>query len=172
MEEEYLDLFEKEKMGTTVWSPLASGLLTGKYIDGMPNNTRTSLKNYKFIKDSFESKNYLERHDKTKKLLKIANKNGLTVNVSCETEYQAIQSVDNGLPTALVVKSTEERKSYKLKDIHGNVKATVLICPQQIKDDVSCSNCMLCYERPKNIVIGFKAHNATKKVNKILENIK
>ena len=42
------------------------------------------------------------------KLLKIANKNGLTVNVSCETEYQALQSVDNGLPTALVVKSTED----------------------------------------------------------------
>ena len=31
---------------------------------------------------------------------------------------------------------------------------------------------MLCHDRPKNIVIGFKAHNATQKVNKILENIK
>ena len=73
-------------------------------------------------------------------LLKIANKNGLTVNLSCEREYQAIQSVENGLPTVLVVKSTETRKSYKLKDIHGNVKATVLICPQQIKDNVKAAN--------------------------------
>ena len=105
-------------------------------------------------------------------LIKQAYKKGLTINVSCETEHQAIQSLDNGLLTALVVKSTEDRKSYKLKDIHGNTKATVLICPQQIKDDVTCSNCMLCYDRPKNIVIGFKAHNATQKVNKILENIK
>ena len=106
-------------------------------------------------------------------LIKQANKKGLSINVSCETEYQAIQSVDNGLLTALVVKSTEDRKSYKLKDIHGNTKATVLICPQQTnKDNITCSNCMLCHDRPKNIVIGFKAHNATQKVNKILENIK
>ena len=68
LEVEYLSLFEKEKMGTTIWSPLASGLLTGKYIDSNPENTRTSLDNYKFIKDSFESKHFLEKHDKVKKL--------------------------------------------------------------------------------------------------------
>ena len=68
LEVEYLSLFEKEKMGTTIWSPLASGLLTGKYIDSKPENTRTSLDNYKFIKDSFESKHFLEKHDKVKKL--------------------------------------------------------------------------------------------------------
>jgi voltage-dependent potassium channel beta subunit len=68
LEVEYLSLFEKEKMGTTIWSPLASGLLTGKYIDSNPENTRTSLDNYKFIKDNFESKHFLEKHDKVKKL--------------------------------------------------------------------------------------------------------
>jgi|TARA_B110000483_G_scaffold29973_1_gene36399 voltage-dependent potassium channel beta subunit len=68
LEDEYLSLFEKEKMGTTIWSPLASGLLTGKYIDSNPENTRTSLDNYKFIKDNFESKHFLEKHDKVKKL--------------------------------------------------------------------------------------------------------
>ena len=35
METEYSELFKNEKMGTTIWSPLASGLLTGKYINGM-----------------------------------------------------------------------------------------------------------------------------------------
>ena len=68
LEDEYLSLFEKEKMGTTIWSPLASGLLTGKYIDSNPENTRTSLDNYKFIKDNFESKHFLEKHDRVKKL--------------------------------------------------------------------------------------------------------
>jgi Predicted oxidoreductases (related to aryl-alcohol dehydrogenases) len=43
MEKDYLPLFENEGLGTTIWSPLSSGLLTGKYIDGMPSGTRTSL---------------------------------------------------------------------------------------------------------------------------------
>jgi len=68
IEKEYIELFETEKMGTTIWSPLASGLLTGKYIKGAPSNTRTSLKSYKFIKDSFESEEYKVRHQKVYEL--------------------------------------------------------------------------------------------------------
>ena len=74
METEYSELFKNEKMGTTIWSPLASGLLTGKYINGMPVNTRTSLKNYKFIKNSFESEEYKVRHQKVEELYKLAQK--------------------------------------------------------------------------------------------------
>ncbi len=77
MEKEYLELFSNEGMGTTIWSPLASGLLTGKYIDGMPTNTRTSLKNYKFIKDSFESEEYVGIHKKVSKLDKLAKELGI-----------------------------------------------------------------------------------------------
>ena len=72
MENEYKQLFETEQMGTTIWSPLASGFLTGKYLKGMPENTRTSLKNYKFIKDSFESEEYKVRHKKVEELQKLA----------------------------------------------------------------------------------------------------
>ena len=73
MESDYMSLFKREGLGTTIWSPLASGLLTGKYMDGMPKGTRTSLKQYKFIKDDFESENYLERHAKVKELHKLAH---------------------------------------------------------------------------------------------------
>lgn len=34
MERSYYNLFSKEKMGTTIWSPLAGGFLTGKYLNG------------------------------------------------------------------------------------------------------------------------------------------
>ncbi|MDP6169179.1 MAG: aldo/keto reductase, partial [Candidatus Marinimicrobia bacterium] len=68
MEDEYLGLFKEERLGTTIWSPLCSGLLTGKYMDSMPSNTRTSLENYKFIKDNFQSDEYGHRHDKVKEL--------------------------------------------------------------------------------------------------------
>ena len=77
IEHEYLQLFEQEQLGTTIWSPLASGLLTGKYIDGMPDSTRTSLENYKFIKDQFESADYVERHEKVKVLNQLAEELGL-----------------------------------------------------------------------------------------------
>ena len=130
-----------------------------KYIDACK-----PLKSYTYTHYPISKGNNLQ-------LIKQANKKGLTINVSCETEYQAIQSLSNNLPTVLVVKSTEDRNSYPLKDIHGNIKGRVLICPQQIKG-VNCVDCGLCLDRPKNIVIGFKAHNATQKVNKILENIK
>ena len=73
MEHEYLSLFKEEGLGTTIWSPLASGLLTGKYNGGMPKGTRTSLKEYKFIKDRFESEDYNERHQKVGDLCVLAD---------------------------------------------------------------------------------------------------
>lgn len=49
---EYAPLFEKYGMGTTTWSPLASGALTGKYLDGIPEGSRASLKGYEWLKKS------------------------------------------------------------------------------------------------------------------------
>lgn len=40
MEFTYRHLLEDKKLGTTVWSPLASGVLTGKYNDGIPEGSR------------------------------------------------------------------------------------------------------------------------------------
>lgn len=77
MEHEYLQLFDQEQLGTTIWSPLASGLLTGKYLDGTPDGSRTSLENYKFIRDQFESADYIERHEKVQELYQLAEELGL-----------------------------------------------------------------------------------------------
>ena len=79
MEKDFLELFENQGMGTTIWSPLASGFLTGKYIDGMPSGTRTSLKNYKFIKDSFESEEYADKYGKVKELKQFADGLGISL---------------------------------------------------------------------------------------------
>jgi voltage-dependent potassium channel beta subunit len=50
-EEEYAMLYARYGMGTTIWSPLASGLLTGKYLEGQPKNTRMELENLKWLKE-------------------------------------------------------------------------------------------------------------------------
>jgi voltage-dependent potassium channel beta subunit len=51
VEQEYQRLYEDIGLGLTTWSPLASGLLTGKYRSGVPQGSRATLKNYGFLKD-------------------------------------------------------------------------------------------------------------------------
>jgi voltage-dependent potassium channel beta subunit len=51
VETEYARLYEEIGLGTTIWSPLASGLLTGKYNDGVPEGSRLSMENYDWLKE-------------------------------------------------------------------------------------------------------------------------
>ena len=51
LENEYLPLFKNYGMGTTIWSPLASGVLTGKYLKGIPKGSRMELESLSWIKD-------------------------------------------------------------------------------------------------------------------------
>jgi voltage-dependent potassium channel beta subunit len=51
VEKEYLPLYREIGLGTTIWSPLLSGLLTGKYNKGIPGGTRASLQGYEWLKE-------------------------------------------------------------------------------------------------------------------------
>lgn len=51
MENEYLGIFKTVGLGTTIWSPLASGLLTGKYNNGIPEGSRLSIPGFEWLKD-------------------------------------------------------------------------------------------------------------------------
>ncbi len=51
MENEYLEIFKNIGMGTTIWSPLASGLLTGKYNDGIPEGSRFQIEGFEWLRD-------------------------------------------------------------------------------------------------------------------------
>lgn len=51
LEKEYLHLFKYHGLGTTIWSPLASGLLSGKYTNGDTQDTRLELKGMEWLKD-------------------------------------------------------------------------------------------------------------------------
>ncbi len=63
VEHEYARLYEEIGLGTTIWSPLASGLLTGKYLDGIPKDSRGALPGYEWLRDRFtdESVNEIVR---------------------------------------------------------------------------------------------------------------
>ena len=51
VEREYANLYDDMGLGLTTWSPLASGLLTGKYRDGIPEGSRGALENMAFLRD-------------------------------------------------------------------------------------------------------------------------
>jgi len=52
VEREYQSLYKDLGLGLTIWSPLASGLLTGKYRNGIPAGSRATLEGYAFLRDS------------------------------------------------------------------------------------------------------------------------
>ena len=49
MEEEFAPLYDEIGLGLTTWSPLASGLLSGKYLDGVPEGSRATLPGYEWL---------------------------------------------------------------------------------------------------------------------------
>jgi len=74
IEKDYLPLYKKYGLGTTIWSPLASGLLTGKYNHGFPSNSRVYVKGYEWLKEQFESEETIQKIGKVKALEPIAEK--------------------------------------------------------------------------------------------------
>lgn len=80
-EVEYAPLYNQFQYGTTIWSPLAGGLLTGKYNDGIPEGSRYQVLNDNF-KDTIEKMKSPEGQadiEKVRKLTKVAERLGGTV---------------------------------------------------------------------------------------------
>jgi voltage-dependent potassium channel beta subunit len=76
VEKEYARLYEDIGLGTTIWSPLASGLLTGKYLDGVPDDSRANLKGYDWLRDALTDP---EKNAKVRELKGIADEVGVTL---------------------------------------------------------------------------------------------
>jgi voltage-dependent potassium channel beta subunit len=72
VEMEYADLYDEIGLGTTIWSPLASGILTGKYNDGIPDGSRMSLPDYKWLLPELQSEAGRQKVEKVKLLAPIA----------------------------------------------------------------------------------------------------
>lgn len=75
VEEEYARLYEDTGLGLTTWSPLASGLLSGKYNSGIPQGSRGSLGGYEWLRSRLTDEQRLE---KVKRMEPIAHDLGCT----------------------------------------------------------------------------------------------
>lgn len=74
LENEYLMIFKTVGMGTTIWSPLASGLLTGKYNNGIPEGSRFALEGFDWLKNQWMRE---DRLNKVKQLSGVADELGV-----------------------------------------------------------------------------------------------
>ena len=79
VERDYQRLYDSVGLGTTTWSPLASGLLTGKYEKGVPKGSRLALPGYEWLKQRLESDEGRARVAKTRELAKVARDLGASV---------------------------------------------------------------------------------------------
>ncbi len=76
VEQEYARLYEDIGLGLTTWSPLASGLLTGKYRDGVPAGSRATVENYTFLREGLT---HPARNAAVARLIEVAAELGVTM---------------------------------------------------------------------------------------------
>ena len=76
VEHEYARLYEDIGLGLTTWSPLASGLLTGKYLDGVPEGSRATLPGYEWLAEMLTDP---DRNAKVRRLAAVADDLGCSL---------------------------------------------------------------------------------------------
>jgi voltage-dependent potassium channel beta subunit len=113
MESEYLRLFADYKMGTTIWSPLASGILSGKYNDEIPPDSRLSMAKYSWL---FQQLSKTDAFEKARKLGKFAK--------------------DIGIPMAKIA------LAWCLKNPNVSSVITGATRPEQVKENMDSIKCV------------------------------
>jgi len=77
VEQEYAPLYEEQGLGLTTWSPLASGILTGKYANGVPAGSRSTLPGYGWLQQAVTNSEWIAA---TERLRPISNELGCTLS--------------------------------------------------------------------------------------------
>lgn len=117
MESDYYTIFKNIGMGTTIWSPLASGLLTGKYNNGVPEGSRLALEGFDWLKDRTLSD---QRIESVKQLETVAKE----LNTSLATLAIAWCIRNPNVTTAILGATKEEQLKENLKALEVYPKLT------------------------------------------------
>ena len=108
MEMDYLPVFQNVGLGTTIWSPLAAGFLTGKYNNGIPEESRLAIKGFDWLKNRWLQE---EKLNKAKKLEELAKK----LNVSLAALSIAWTIKNPNVTTAILGATKTEQLQENLK---------------------------------------------------------
>jgi len=118
MERDYLTIFKNVGLGTTIWSPLASGLLTGKYNNGIPEGSRMTLEGYEWLKDRMMVEDKLAR---VRKLETVAKE----LDTSLATLSIAWCISNPNVTTAILGATKDQQLTENLKALEVYPKITV-----------------------------------------------
>lgn len=109
VEQEYARLYEDIGLGLTTWSPLASGLLTGKYRNGIPDGSRGALENMAWMREQLQDK---ARNDAVGQLIDIARELG------CSMAQLAIAWINRNPRVSTVILGAS-----RIEQLHDNLGA-------------------------------------------------
>jgi voltage-dependent potassium channel beta subunit len=128
VEFEYARLYEEIGLGTTIWSPLASGALTGKYLDGMPEGSRALLPGYEWLQGMLTDE---KTAAKVRALKGVADDLGCTLaqlSLAWCTKNKRVSTVITGASKASQVRENMEALEVaKLldRDVMARIEAAV-----------------------------------------------
>lgn len=111
VEKEYASLFSDYGMGTTIWSPLASGFLTGKYNTSVPEGSRVNTPGYEWLKERLFSAEGRAAIEKVKELEKLAK----TIDTNCTLLSLAWCLANPNVSTVILGASKKEQLETNLK---------------------------------------------------------
>jgi aryl-alcohol dehydrogenase-like predicted oxidoreductase len=120
---EYEPLYRQYGLGTTIWSPLASGFLTGKYNEGIPEDSRVNLDGYDWLRRRLESERGQEQLAKVRQLTALAEELGTN------TARLAIAWTLKNPNVSTVITGAS-----RTEQIHDNMKAVDVV--EQLDDEV------------------------------------
>lgn len=123
VEVEYHPLYEQYGLGTTIWSPLASGFLTGKYNDGIPEDSRVNLEGYEWLKEELTSE------EGQRKIRKVGELAGIAEDLGTTMPRLAIAWCLLNLNVSTVITGAS-----KVEQIHENMQSLQLL--EKLTDDV------------------------------------
>ena len=106
---EYDDVYKKHGYGSTTWSPLASGVLTGKYKDGIPDDSRGALEGYEWLQEGLLNE---QRQAVVAGLEPIASDMGATL-----AQFSLAWCLQNRLVSSVLTGAS------RVEQVHENMKA-------------------------------------------------
>ena len=120
VEDDYARLWDDYRYGNTIWSPLASGLLTGKYRDGIPEGSRGALADYEWLQDRLTDAEAIARVENLRPIAERLDCTLAQLALAWATKHPMVSSVITG--------------ASKVSQIEQNFEAVKVI--PQLTDDV------------------------------------
>ncbi|MGA9279558.1 aldo/keto reductase, partial [Ilumatobacter sp.] len=96
VETEYARVNADFNYGNTIWSPLASGLLTGKYKDGIPDDSRGALSGYEWLQDRLSDGDAIARVEKLRPIADRLDCSMAQLSLAWATKHEMVSSVITG----------------------------------------------------------------------------